>query len=240
MQISLDTKLKQHRGEGHYGEYNPWIHTNEIKGHLGTHHNPIDWKHGRSMHFLSDGEYWLYMILRFQDEVLDIREQFPLPVISTEYITDKKGWIHPSNKEGLIPFTTDLLVDYVDGHQEAYSVKYSLEELQKHPNQIKNVWIQKKYWNGLPKPVQFFQVFTVDMNRVYAENIARVVQYWWPETVTDKVSLYLFMLAHKKIEVDMKSDPLDDIMLCELANSTFTDSQYFSLSKKIKELKAKA
>ena len=180
------------------------------------------------------------MILRFQDEVLDIREQFPLPVISTEYITDKKGWIHPSNKEGLIPFTTDLLVDYVDGHQEAYSVKYSLEELQKHPNQIKNVWIQKKYWNGLPKPVQFFQVFTVDMNRVYAENIARVVQYWWPETVTDKVSLYLFMLAHKKIEVDMKSDPLDDIMLCELANSTFTDSQYFSLSKKIKELKAKA
>lgn len=238
MNLSLETKRKRHRGEGHGASYNPWIHVNEVKGHLGTHHNPVDWKNGRNMHFLSDGEYWLYLILRFQNDVLDIREQFPLPVISTKYITDIKGWVHPRCKEGLLPYTTDLLVDYADGHQEAYSIKFSLEDLQKHPNQIKNLWVQKAYWNGLKNPVEFKQVFTTDINRIYAENIARIVQYWRPDTVTDKVSLYMFMLSHKKIDLDLRSDPLDDVRLHKLAEDAFTDYQYFSLMRKINELKS--
>ena len=196
--ISIATKRKRHRGEGHGADYNPWIHTNEVKGHLGTHHNPIDWKTGRTMHFLSDGEYWLYLILRFQDEVIDIREQYPLPVISTAYIAAQKGLRHPKGKEGLIPLTTDLLVDYADGHQEAYSVKYSEDDLLEHPKQIENLWIQMAYWKGLSPQVAFNQVFTnININRTYAENIARIVQYWHRDTVSDKVSLYMFMLAQQ-------------------------------------------
>lgn len=123
------------------------------------------------------------------------------------------------------------------GIKNPCSVKYSLEDFQKHSNQIKNVWIQKAYWNGLKKPVEFRQVFTVDINRNYAENIARIVLYWRPDTVTDKVSLYMFLLAHKK-DIDLKSAPLDDHKLCELANSTLNNYQYQSLMRKINNLKA--
>lgn len=237
----MATKISRHRGEGHGADYNPWIHTNEIKGHLGTHHNPIDWITGRTMHFLSNGEYWLYLILRFQKNVIDIREQYPLPLVSTAYIAAKKGWRHPREKEGLTPLTTDLLVDYADGHQEAYSVKYSEEELLKCPSQVRNVWMQMAYWEGLRPRVAFNQVYTnININRTYAENIARIVQYWHPETVTDKVSLYMFLLAHKKIETDLKTNPLDDITLRRQAEMAISDCHYPALMQKLGDLMKEA
>ena len=55
---------------------------------------------------------------------------------------------------------------------------------------------------------------------------------------TDKVSLYMFLLAHKKIDIDLKSASLDDLKLSELENSTLNNYQYQSLMRKINNLKA--
>ena len=49
------------------------------------------------MHLLSMGEMYVYYILRFNDEVVDIREQFPLELEETLAIASELGYKHPKN-----------------------------------------------------------------------------------------------------------------------------------------------
>lgn len=123
--ISQATKRKQQCGEGRGAEYKPEIRVNEVKGHLGTHMSPRDYKMNRAMQFLSQGEAMLYSILRFDDNVVDIREQYLLPIESTEIIARQLGKRQPMVRGEKVPYTIDILADYVDGHSEAYSVKVS-------------------------------------------------------------------------------------------------------------------
>lgn len=234
--VSEATKLRQHRGLGHGAAYIPWIFTSEVPGHKGTHHNPVDWKTGRTVHLLSDGELYLYQMLRWDDNVRDIREQFPVPIEATYEISQKyKGFRHPRDNEGLIHMTVDLLVDYYDGMQRAFSVKVSRSDFEKHPNQIKHEYIMKEYWEGQEKS-EFHMVFTNEMNRNYADNIGQVVFYWQPNTVTDKVSLFKFLVAHKQIKIDMESGPVDALDFYNLANQYIPDSDTELLIKKIKDI----
>lgn len=223
--VSKKTKIQRKRGQGVGRDYRPWIRVSEVPGHLGTHHSPVDWKHGRAMHFLSDGELWQYFILRWRDDVIDVREQFPLPLEATLEIAKSNGLRHPQDKDGFINLTSDLVADCVDGHTEVYCVKYSREKFEKESNQIKNVWIEKRYWEG-QEDVDFRIVFTNEMNRVLADNIARIVYYWDPGTVTDKVSYFIYMLAHKKYEIDLESEPIDDIRFYQFAQECVSDEEY--------------
>lgn len=52
---SQNGKLKEHRGTGVGADYKPWIQTGEF-GSKGTTSNPIDWKTGRQVQLLSQGE----------------------------------------------------------------------------------------------------------------------------------------------------------------------------------------
>lgn len=203
--VSEKTKKKQGRGRGSGAEYTSYIRANEIPGHLGNTYVERDWIAGRPVHLLSSGEQMLYYILRFRDDVLDVREQFPLPLESTlEIVSKYKGFRHPGNRYGeLVPFTTDFLVDLVDGRQEAYSVKYSLDDLMKHENQIKNLYVQKEYWNSIG--VELKQVFTVHMNNALYQNISRMVYYYDLDTVRCTLDLYRHMVARKLIRIDLES-----------------------------------
>ena len=114
-EISTKTKLKQHRGEGEGASYVPWIFTREIKGNSGTSTILNDWKHGRQVHLLSQGELWAYYILRWRDDVIDIREQFPLDIKRTIAIADMLNVKHPMDRDHYM--TTDLLVTYLHGNK---------------------------------------------------------------------------------------------------------------------------
>ena len=48
-------KRKEKYGIGHGADYKPYIRTSEFNS-LGTCSNPIDWKTGRTVHLLSQGE----------------------------------------------------------------------------------------------------------------------------------------------------------------------------------------
>lgn len=233
--ISQKTKRKQQRGEGNGVEYRPEIRVNEVKGHHGTHMAPRDYKMNRAMQFLSQGEAMLYNILRFDDNVVDIREQFPLPIESTEIIARQLGKRQPMVRGEKVPYTVDILADYADGHSEAYSVKVSRAALMKSRSQIENLYIMKTYCESVGIP--FHQAYTEDINRVYAENLSRIVYYWNPDAVDDKVGLFKFLLAHKYIRIDLESDVIDVVMFRKMADEAITDEQYPILMKKINELK---
>ena len=228
--VSERTKMREGRGLGHGSEYKPWIRATEFPGHLGTHHSPIDWHHGRTMHLLSNGEYWMYLMLRWEDNVLDIREQYPLPLEATTEIARVHHLRHPRVGGEFVHMTSDLLVDYLDGFQAVYSIKPSKADFQKNAAQVKNVWIEREYWQG--QGVDFRLVYTDEMNVAYAENIGQAVYCWEPKTISDKTGLFKCLVAHKMIEIDLRSNLLDAEDWNRLANKYITDAAYPRLLEK--------
>ena len=100
---------------------------------------------------------------------------------------------------------------------------------------MKNERVMKEYWNG-QNDAGFSMVFTNEMKCHYAENISQVVFHWQPNTVTDKVSLLKFSVAHKQIKIDMESGPIDALDFYNLANQYIPDSDTELLIKKIKDI----
>ena len=86
--ITDKRKVKENRGTGTGADYKPWIQAREMSS-IGTKSVIQDWKHGRSIQCLSQGEARAYYLLRWRDDVLDIREQFPLNLHMTNGIVLK-------------------------------------------------------------------------------------------------------------------------------------------------------
>ncbi len=75
--VSEERKIKEGRGKGRFADYKPWIRFGET-GSIGTGCIQPDWKHGRGIQCLSQGELHAYALLRWEDDVEDILEQYPL------------------------------------------------------------------------------------------------------------------------------------------------------------------
>lgn len=209
--ISEEGKRARQRGTGEGASYKPWILTREFNS-LGTTANIIDWKHGRSVQLLSAAEEWYYYVLRWDDNVLDIREQYPLHKETTKRIARMFGIRHPSGT-----MTTDLLVTYPRNKLVAYSVKvsrsdvdYELASTEDERNRVKRtaekLFVEKYYWESLG--IEFHLVFKEDLNSIYVDNIRRAVLYYDSASVHDDVSKIKHLIATKQIVVDMDK-PID-------------------------------
>ena len=209
--ISFNSKVKQGRGTGTGADYRPWIKAREINS-MGVTHNIVDWKHGRTVELLSEGEAWLYYILRWDDSVEDIREQFPIDLDTTNQIADKAGIMRVA--KGLDCMTTDLLVTSHGNKLEAYSVKAGRADLDGNPRSVEKLWIEKMYWQL--KGVPWKLVYKEDMNRVFADNIRLCIEYYDVKRVHDQISAVKHCIATKQISVDMESAPLDFEKLVQL------------------------
>lgn len=193
-------KIREHRGTGTGVNYKPWIYTGEF-GSKGTTSNPIDWKTGRQIQLLSQGETIVWYLLRWDDNNLDIREQFPLELEQTMQIAKNYGIKHPADRQGNpIVMTTDFLVTRVNG-EIALSVKNSLEGFKSKKRLIEKAYIEKMYWetHGVP-----FRLLTKEeMNQAMADNIRNVVAFYDAEYLPDEISLLKKLISRKLISVDM-------------------------------------
>lgn len=115
--VTEETKTRQKRGQGTGKDYNPWIHIQEMSS-KGTKEILNDWKTGRQVHLLSQNEVRWYYILRWNDDVLDIREQFPLELEKTLDIAEAMGVKHPKDRH--THMTTDMLVTYRNEKNERF------------------------------------------------------------------------------------------------------------------------
>ena len=68
-------------------------------------------------------------MLRWDDNILDIREQYPLDLELTNEICDDRCCKHPGGRNCYM--TTDFYVIYKDGPEKAFSVKTSKKLLNK-------------------------------------------------------------------------------------------------------------
>ena len=203
-------KRREGRGKGHGANYKPWIKIREFNS-AGTTANVVDWKHGRTTQLLSQGEEWYYYVLRWDDNVTDIREQFPLfEPEDTVRIADAFGFRHPKDRNTTM--TTDMLVDYADGHQEAVSIKDSRKdvdyklaktefEMNRAMRTAEKILIEKKYW--AEKGIIWKLLYKEDLDPQYVNNIRRIVVYYDENKVHDDISRVKHLIATKQITVDL-------------------------------------
>ncbi len=200
--IKEERKIREGRGTGTGADYKPWIKIREVNS-IGTASTVMDYKTGRPVELLSQGEVYYYYILRWEDTVEDIREQFPLELDRTLEIADKLGIKHPHNRSTRM--TTDLLVTRTNGTLEAYSIKADRGVLEKEREREK-LFLEKSYWES--KGIPFHICLKEDVNLVYVQNIMDVISCYDPSRVQDAHGMIRYLIAHKKISVDMMSSLL--------------------------------
>jgi len=137
------SRYKQKRGEGRLGKYIPWILVHEISSR-GLSSRILGKKTKRIHHLLSTLEKRVFLLLDKDDSVLDIREQYPLPLNETIQIAFEKNIRHGSDDGEPMTMTTDFLVD-LSNRLVAINVKPS----QKYSRRtIEKFEIEKTYWEG--------------------------------------------------------------------------------------------
>ena len=210
--VSDETKKKEHRGEGTGAEYRPWIRAQEFNSNQGGATVIIDPYNKRDVHLLSVGETMAWYILRYDQSVTAIREQFPLDIEITKKICEKYGIDHPrknspkGHQETVM--TSDLLVDFKDGSEKVYSVKYDSSYLS-NVSISKNLFIEKTYWNQ--KGIQFIIITREDLEpmQTYVANLRNAFYIADIDQIHDLYSFIQYKITHHMIEVDLMDKLLD-------------------------------
>ena len=196
---SSKTKKMRHMGEGTGRDYSPYITTSEFNS-LGTTSVIVDWKTSRGVHCLSQGEAYWYYVLRWDDDNIDIREQYPLDNKITTKLAEENGINHPGGVNGIM--TTDFLVTKADGSNHAYSIKATRKGLNQRT--LEKLYLEKLYWEA--KSVPFSLLFKEDLNMALVQNIKRVVGYYDEIKVFDKYSLIKHKIAKKIIILNLEEE----------------------------------
>lgn len=144
----ISNYIREGRGIGRGSNYTPWLTTADVPS-IGRSHRAFCSKTDRVHHLLSDNEYASFLRYYYEDDVVDIREQFPLDRIETILIAEVLGVRHPVDRVSRTPLvmTTDLLITrkVPCGLREyAYAVKED-EDLEK-PRTIEKLEIERIYW----------------------------------------------------------------------------------------------
>ena len=157
----LSTRGKLTRGCGIINmdapwEYRPWIRAQHVYKGKGRRHVLKDLKYPQRMiHLLSDLERDVYYMLRGNEKVDEVFEQYPLDMQKTMDICERtniKHPRHPNTKEPIVMTTDFLVFAQIDGKQElrAYAVKPSEELLDSRV--LEKLKIEQLYWEALKVP----------------------------------------------------------------------------------------
>lgn len=140
--------LKQGKGQGDMQTYRPWINVQDFSSN-GTVSRIYGHTTKRVHHFLSRNELAYFYLLEWSDEVLDIREQYPL--LDYERAISKAneaGIKYPYDRQSGFPYilTCDFMITTKNG-LKARTIKNS-EELDK-PRVLEKLEIERRYWKDL-------------------------------------------------------------------------------------------
>jgi len=111
-QSDIDRHVEKGFGQGSLEHYLPWLRVQDVPSH-GRSRKIHGTKVNRLHHLLSDLEYGYLLLLEFSEQVVDIREQYPLlPQSSAQSIANALNIPYPVYPGTKVPFvlTTDFLV----------------------------------------------------------------------------------------------------------------------------------
>ncbi len=162
----------------HGQAYKPYILIQDVPS-KGRSSRPYGIKTGRQHEFLSDLERNYFLVLEFIDDVVDIREQFPLELAETLLISDELGIKHPANpvtKEA-ITITSDFCITLKVGNATRdviRTAKYKKDLLERRV--IEKFTIEQTYWER--HNVDWGIVTEEEINKSYSQNISDILDYY--------------------------------------------------------------
>lgn len=156
-------------GSGAGISYKPWLRVQDVPS-LGHSRKVQGVKVDRIHHLLSNLENAAFLASEFSEEVVDIREQFPLlPRGNAQAIASTLGIRYPLYSKTSLPIvmTTDLLLTVREANgnhkQVAWAVKYTkdLDDFRT----IEKLEIEKEFWNsqGVEWSIVTEEQFTIDL-----------------------------------------------------------------------------
>ena len=201
--------------------YQPFIVIQDVPS-LGRSSRPCGIKTGRQHDFLSDLERNYFFILEFLDDVVDIREQFPLEIEETLLIAEELGIKHPTKpktKES-DTMTSDFCITIKDGNSTRdliRTAKYKKELVDRRV--MEKFAIEKTYWerHGLDWGI----VTEDEVDKNYCQNVSDILDY--------------YELNDNKAFSDISLNERDDIIIAflqRLIDSDKTVRQISSLFEK--------
>lgn len=189
-------------------EYSSSIKASRAKS-IGTTSEFVDYKTGRMVTCLSQGEKKFWYILRWNDDVLDIKEQYPLDdeLVDKIYIQlfgeNSINTEIESNKH----LTTDFFVTLRNGEHRAFQIKPNENSIS-NPHDLKRLQVEQLYFKSLG--IQWNLIYSDDINQAYFDNIQRAVRYYDVSKAHDKVSKFQHLVATKQInDIDLQAGPID-------------------------------
>ncbi len=168
--------IRQGRGKGTLENYKPWVTVADVPS-LGRVHRVFCPKTGRTHHMLSDNEYYAFLYLWWDDDVIDIREQFPLlDRRETLEIAACCGVRHPVDpvSGALWVMTTDFLTTIrttLGTEMVAYAVKQS--EKLRHVRTLEKLEIERRYWER--RQVRWSILTDQHVKNTYTRNLAWIL-----------------------------------------------------------------
>lgn len=128
-QADVDRYIAEGFGTGEGNAYKPWLRVQDVPSR-GRSRKVAGTKVDRIHQVLSDLEYQYLTLLEFSEQVIDIREQYPLfPTSEAQQIAGQLGIAYPRYPGTAVPYvmTTDFLITCSDAAGQKYTAARTLK-----------------------------------------------------------------------------------------------------------------
>lgn len=189
----IEKYIKEGRGQGELSNYKPWLTIQNVSSR-GNSNRLKGWKTNRGHEFLSNLEEKYFFTQEWREEVIDIREQFPLNRELTHKISEEKGINHPicTKTQTLVVLTTDFFLTIQSGDKIKYitrTVKPS-NELEDRRT-IEKFEVERDYWAR--KGISWGIVTEKDIPIALSENISWVYEHYYLEGIENVTLVKVFL-----------------------------------------------
>ncbi|QUM87421.1 TnsA endonuclease N-terminal domain-containing protein [Moritella sp. 36] len=192
--------LKQKYGVGQGIDYKPWLRIQDVKSE-GTRSLIFGRKVQRNHHMMSSIESEFFHLAEFMDNVIDIREQFPiLPLNLTQkvaHVLGVKHPTHPKTKEPIIVTTDQLLTIKGTNGISYHAVSVKPESESDKLRVLEKIDIERVCWELLGVKFNYFT--GNELTRTQSSNIAWATAPFRENPVLFSNDQINYMLSNMKL-----------------------------------------
>jgi len=182
----IEKFIQEGRGQGSGGDYKPWLTVQDVPS-KGRASRLTGWKSERIHHFFSDHEMRYFYLLDWADNVIDIKEKFPLlDQERTQSIAHETGIAHPYDPKTRVELvlTTDFLITLNNDGKEIDIARTVIPNKKLDTNrEIERLELERRYWSELG--IDWGIVTDKEIPKVMAKNVEWVHSAYWLEPLNE-------------------------------------------------------
>ena len=212
-QKQIDKRIKEGRGQGSGQDYKPFIYTHEVSSEGRVHRVP-GYNSKRIHHLLSDLELAVFLLLDWQEDVVDVREQFPMIVEDTKRISIEAGLPHQKHNGVYQVLTSDFVVDTHDRQRPRFALQAKYADDLTKTTTIERLELERRYWEQ--KDVPWYIITDKEIPKTVFNNI----QWLYPaqqREVNNQDIQHYYQLFAKEFVQDPKQKIIETAQRIDMA-----------------------